>query len=188
MFKSGTFNTFRFLLLFILLTTGFYTYIGIVSPGGKTYSPFLDRYANFPAWLTYFICKSAMFNLKLLGYSVYQKALNNVTITPGASVNIIWACLGFGVMSFWTAFVVSHKARWKYKVKWLFIGIGLITIINIIRIDLISLAYFHNWITFKSIDPHLSFNIVSYIAIFILTFWFIDRYKKYNHLPEGSVQ
>lgn len=181
MFKGAYFNIARFLLIFLIIHFLFYAYIGILSPSGKTYSPFLNRYANIPAWFTYFICKSAKGLLQLMGYSVYQKAANNVTISGSRGINIIWACLGFGVMSFWTAFIAAHKATIKYKSKWIAIGILLITGINILRIALIALGFHHNWKAFNAIEPHFAFNVVSYIAIIALTVWFVFNYRKtYN--------
>ena len=178
MSKGSSFNILRFLLVFFVLKFTFNAYIGILSPGGKVYSPFLQHYANLPAWFTYLICKCAKGLLQLGGYSVYQKAMNNVTISGSRGINIIWACLGFGVMSFWTAFVWAHTATRRYKCKWTVIGILLITGINIIRIALIALGFHHNWKAFNAIEPHFAFNVVSYIAIILLTAWFIIRYKK----------
>ena len=178
MFKNQTFNVLQFVIVFALLTIFFYSYIGIISPGGKTYNAFLNRYADFPAWLTYFICKSAKKILEIFGYEVYQKKLNNVTITGGRGVNIIWACLGFGVMSFWVALVTAHRGTWMYKLKWSVIGVVSITAINILRIVLIALALHHNWRTFNAIEPHRAFNIVSYIVILFLAFWFTRRHKQ----------
>ncbi len=180
MFRKSSFNVILFLFVFFLLETAFTVYVGILSPGGKIYSPFLDRYANVPAWFTYFICKCAKALLQLSGYNVYQKALNNITITGSRGVNIIWACLGFGVMSFWTAFVISHSAGWKYKLKWVLTGLSIITGINIIRIALIALGLHHNWKVFNAIEPHFAFNVVCYIAIFSLTVWFVMQYKTYR--------
>ncbi len=178
MFKQSSFHILRFLFVFFVLKIGFIAYIGILSPGGKAYSPFLEHYVNVPAGFTYFICKCAIGLLKLGGYSVYQKAANNVTIHGSRGINIIWACLGFGVLSFWTAFITAHRATGKFKLKWIVIGIVLITGINIIRIALIALGLHHNWKAFNAIEPHFAFNVVTYIAIFILTAWFIARYKK----------
>ncbi len=180
MFRNQTFSIPRFLIVYLLLSAGFYAYIGIVSPGGKTYSPFLDQYADFPAWLTYFICQGAKGMLKLSGYDVYQRTFNTIAIPGSRGVSIIWACLGFGVMSFWTAFVTAHKAGWKYKFAWVGIGIALITGINIVRIALIALANHHSWKAFQAIEPHFAFNVVSYIAIFGLMGWFAKRYKLYR--------
>ncbi len=188
MLTNSTFNIPRFLLIFFLLALAFYSYVGIISPGGKTYSVFLDKYANFPAWLTYFICKCAKRLLQLFGYSVYQKKANNVTISGSRGVNIIWACLGFRVIGYWVAFVSAHYAAWKYKLKWIMIGVLSITMINIFRIALIALGLHYNWKAFNTIEPHLAFNVVSYIAIFILTFWFIAKYNKYKKRSTQAIK
>ena len=178
MFKNANFNIIRFLLVFSFLNAGFYSYIGIVSPGGETYNSFYDHYANFPAWLSYLICKGAKGLLELGGYDTYQRTLNTLAIEGSRGVTIIWACLGFGVMSFWVAFVTAHRADWKYKLKWAATGIFLITGLNIVRIALIALATHYNWKAFKAVEPHLAFNIASYILIFGLAIWFISAYNR----------
>ncbi len=121
-----------------------------------------------------------------MGYDVYQKAANNVTIRGTHGVNIIWACLGFGVMSFWMAFVVAHKAAWKYKLKWVTIGIGLITGINILRIASIALGNHNGWKRYTSIEPHFAFNVASYAAIIGLAIWFVRVYNRNNNRKSNA--
>ena len=179
MFRSQRFHTLQFLIIFLLLVFFFLGYVGIITPGGKGYSPFLEQHLNFPAWLTYIISQFAKGLLQLCGYDVYQKAPNNVTIHGSRGVTIIWACLGFGVMSYWVAFVSAHRVNWKYKLKWMAVGIGVINGINVLRIASIALANHYHWQAFKLVEPHFAFNIISYIAIFGLTLWFAYRYKQY---------
>ena len=31
----------------------------------------------------------------------------------GTGVNIVFSCVGYGVMSFWGAFVIANKGQWK---------------------------------------------------------------------------
>jgi len=178
--SKSTFNILRFLILFVLLTGWFYAYVGITSPGGKTYSPFLDHYLNITTWLTWLLAKAALTILKLAGFVVYQRAPNNVTIAGGSGVTILWACLGFGVMSFWTAFVIAHKATWRFRLTWCITGIALVTALNIARIVLIALANYYHWKMITSLEPHETFNIASYILLFALIGWFIRRYKQYE--------
>ena len=178
--SSSTFNILQFLLVYALLAGWFYCFIGITSPGGKTYSPLLDHYFNVPRWLTWLIAKSSMAMLQLSGFTVYQFAPNNVTIMGSRGVTIIWACLGFGVMSFWTAFVTAHKATWKFKLKWCLSGIIIIIALNITRITLIALANHYHWLAITSLEPHATFNVASYILLFLLVVWFITRYKHYQ--------
>ena len=181
MFKKSNFNIFWFLCIYAFLALFFYAYIGIISPGGKGYSPFLHSYLDFPAWLTYIICQGAKGLLKLMGYNVYQKALNNVTIRGSRGINIIWACLGLKVLSFWTAFIVAHRATWQYKLKWVGIGVSAITLLNIFRIASIALANHYDWKAYQTIEPHFAFNVASYIVILIFMLWFTVVYKRYSN-------
>src|SRR4051812_45635361 len=178
--KSLSFNILQFLLVYALLAGWFHCFIAITSPGGKVYSPLLDNYFNIPRWLTFFISKSSMALLKLAGFTVYQRAPNNVTILGSRGVTIIWACLGFGVMSFWTAFVTAHRAAWKFKLKWCLSGIIIIIALNITRITLIALANHYHWLSVTSLEPHATFNVASYILLFLLVVWFTRRYKHYQ--------
>src|SRR4051812_48668848 len=178
--KSLSFNILQFLLVYALLAGWFHCFIAITSPGGKVYSPLLDNYFNIPRWLTFLISKSSLGLLKLAGFTVYQRAPNNVTITGSRGVTIIWACLGFGVMSFWTAFVTAHKARRQYKLNWCLAGNLIIIALNIIRITLIALANHYHWLAITSIEPHAAFNIASYILLIILVAWFILRYRQHE--------
>lgn len=184
--SNSNFHILRFLLIYALLSGLFYAYVGIISPGGKTYYPFLDHYLNIPAWFTWLITKCALALLLLTGFAAYQHAPNNITIMGSPGVTIIWACLGIGVMSFWIAFVSAHKATVRYKLRWIVIGIGLITGINIIRIALIALANHYSWKAFQAIEPHFAFNVVSYIAIFGLLFWFIKTTGRYYNISKPT--
>lgn len=177
--KPGdNFHILRFILVYALLTGWFYCFIGVTSPGGKVYSAFLDDYLNIPRWLTWFISKSSLGALKLAGFKVYQRAPNNVTIIGSRGVSIIWACLGFGVMSFWTAFVTAHTARWQYNLKWCLSGIAIITALNILRIILIALGNHYHWVAFNTIEPHQAFTIASYVVLFLMVVWFTRHFRR----------
>lgn len=178
MFHNQKFNVYTFLLLFILLYYSYVFFIGLITPGGL-YIPFLERYFNIPAWLTYGICSAAKFLLRLADYDAYQKAPNNVSIHGGRGVNIIWACLGFGVMSCWTAFVAAHNADRSYKIKWATIGISSIILLNIIRIASIPLAFFYHWDRYNAIDVHFIFNVASYGVIVLLAVLFIRSFNRH---------
>lgn len=187
--KSRTsFNILYFLVIYGFLTVAFNGFIGITSPGGNTYIPWLDHYCNVPAWLTWVIAKFALKLLYLLGFAAAQHAPNNVYIAGSHGVTILWACLGFGVMSFWAAFVMAHRATVQFKLKWTALGICLITILNITRITLIAVANQYRWKALQAIEPHRAFNIASYIVIVGLLVWFVKQYKRYNQsLPALQV-
>ena len=176
--SKSNFNIIYFLVAFFILYIGFYFYVGVCTPGGKTFSPFLYHYLNIPNWLSIAVVKSAMLVLKIAGYSVYQKSANNITITGSTGVNIIWACLGMGVIMLWTAFILAHKARIAYKLKWIGIGIASIYFFNVLRIVAILLSFKYNWRYPQSFDAHSTFNDFTYIIIIVLMIIFIIKYNR----------
>lgn len=175
--KSG-FNLPLFLVIFFALYYGFYFYVGVVTPGGKTFSPFLYRYLNIPEWLSIAVIKCTILLLKIAGYPVYQKSANNVTIAGSTGVTIIWACLGMGVMVLWTAFIAAHKATLAYKLKWISIGIVSIYTFNVLRIVTILLSFKYHWRYPLSFDAHSTFNTFTYIITVVLMAIFIIQYNR----------
>lgn len=180
--KKSNFSVIYFILIFALLYYGFYGYIGLSTPGGKIYSPFLYRYLNFPDWLSIAVVKTTLVLLKIAGYSVYQKSPFNITITGGHGANIAWGCIGIGVTVLWFAFIMAHRARFIYKLKWIAAGIALIYLFNAVRIAAIILSYQHHWRYMQSFNAHATFNNITYVIIIILMLIYI---RNYNH-TEGK--
>jgi exosortase/archaeosortase family protein len=170
----------KFLLCFFILYFFFPFYWGITGAGGRIYSPFLDHHFNIIRWLTSFLTGSARLFLEALHYSVYQKDYHSLRIGYGGGVNVNPSCLGWGVMSFWVAFVYANMGGWKHKLKWTIIGIASICILNITRITLIALAIHLRWHTITALDHHQTFNIFSYGCIFILMYWYTRVQKQYE--------
>lgn len=175
--KKPDFNIFQFLVLYMLLIQGFYAYIGITSEGGKLFSPFLNKYANFPGWLSIAIAQFSRILLQLSGYTVYQLNPANVTIQGARGVTIAWACLGAGAMSLWVAFIVAHKVNIRFKLKWIIAGLGLICLINTLRVALIALSNYYHWTYIRHFDAHSSFNMLTYAFIILLMYIFVRRYN-----------
>lgn len=175
---KSSFNLPLFLVIFFALYYGFYFYVGIVTPGGKTFSPFLYHYLNIPDWLSIAVIKCTMVLLKIAGYPVYQKSANNITISGSTGVTLIWGCLGMGVMVLWTAFIAAHRATFAYKLKWISIGIVSIYAFNVLRIATILLSFRYHWHYPQSFNAHSTFNDVTYIIIIMLMIIFIVQYNR----------
>lgn len=178
----------KFLTCFFILYFFFPFYWGVTGIGGKIYSPFLDAHLNIIKWLTRFLTGAARFFLEALQYTVYQKNYSSLRIGHTAGVNVNPSCLGWGVMSFWVAFIFANSGDWKHKLKWMVIGIASICILNITRIILITLAIHLRWRTITSLDHHQAFNIFAYGCIFILMFWYTKVQKKYEGIDYKQKQ
>jgi exosortase/archaeosortase family protein len=152
-------------LLYLTFYYGSQAYIGITAKGGNYYAPWLDNYFNVTDWLRTFILQSARIFLQILGYSAQVAGKYSLQFPDKTSVTMVYSCLGYGVLSFWSAFILSGEGRWKIKGFFLFAGIFLILVINILRVSFILLAVSHHWVNFSQIDHHFLFNCISYLVI-----------------------
>lgn len=95
----------------------------------------------------------------------------------GSAVNLVYSCLGYGVTSFWLAFVFANTGSWKKKLAWMIGGAAVLYIINMVRISLVLLAASKGWKYPMGWDHHTWFNIAAYGGIFLMI-WFYDKSGK----------
>lgn len=184
MSKSSPYLFFiKFLLCFFILYLFFPFYRGITGVGGKMYSPFLDHHLNLVRGFSSFLTGCAKLILLALNFEVHQPDYHTLQIGYSSGIRVNPSCLGWGVMSFWAAFVYANYGSWKHKLKWMIYGILSICILNITRIALIAVATHLQWTPITSLDHHQTFNVFSYCCIFILMYLYIRFQKKY----EGNI-
>lgn len=170
----------KFLLAFLVLYTFFYFLWGVTGKGGKMYSSFFDNYFNIIKSLSSFLTISAKFILNIFNYNVNQINYHTLRIDFSRGISVNPDCLGWGIMSFWVAFVFANAGGWIHKIKWMLIGISSVIILNISRIAIIAVSNYHGWKTITSLDHHQTFNVVSYGCIFLLMFLYVKVQKKYE--------
>ncbi len=169
-----------FILTFCLLYFGTIAFIGITAPGGR-YSFFLDHYLNYVAWLRKLLIQTAALFLRATGYNIITPDTFTIRVAGGRGTRIVYSCLGYGVMSFWAAFIIANKGAFLKKVIWVFVGLVAIFVINVLRISLLVMSV--NGKPDKrifAINHHLFFNIVAYIFIFFMI-WLYDHNNKVKH-------
>ena len=162
----------KFLLRFSLLSFLFYyfniLFYGLTTPGGH-YIPLLANYLNYIQVLRWVLLTASSLLLKLLGFSVITNNYGLLVAGRG-SILVVYSCLGLGVSSIFSAFVLVYPKPLKAKISFIFAGILSIEILNILRFVL--LALFWNKTDNRIIDHHAVFNIIIYILIAIsLNFW-----------------
>lgn len=84
------------------------------------------------------------------------------------------SCVGYGVYSFWIAFVAANTGTFWKKIRWIGMGLLILWFINVIRITLFLLAINKGWPMPLGLDHHTWFTIVAYGMIFILI-WLYDK-------------
>lgn len=164
----------KFLLLFGTIYCFNLAYIGLVLPQNM-YSPFLDHYLNYIDGLRNTILYVSNILAHLFGISSHVQNNFSLKVDQGTNLIVGDSCLGLGVMSFWIAFIVADRSTFKRKLVWCLGGLGIIWLINCLRVAFILLAYENNWKAIISIDHHTAFNIFSYLLILVMMYFYERR-------------
>ncbi len=160
----------RFIFLFLLLYWGTFIVIGLAAPGGL-YFPFVQKYLDYVTWLRLSLLHGSKYFLSLFGYFSHLEPDFTLRLNGGNHIIIAYDCAGYGVLSFWIAYILSSPIPKLYqRLCWLITGCFMLWFINCLRISLYLLS--RNGIAgipFK-MEHHLFYNIVSYLFIGILIF------------------
>jgi exosortase/archaeosortase family protein len=147
---------------------------GMAAPEGKYYSSFIDKYLDYVSWLRSSLTHATKLFVSAFGYHADLLSPTLLQVRGGRGVHVGYSCLGYGVLSFWIAFVFANRGSWKRKAAWIFGGAFVLWIINVLRISLVLLAANRNWEFPFGWDHHTWFNIVAYGTIFAMI-WVYDR-------------
>ncbi len=165
-------------LLYILFSQGNLFMNSVVTPGARYYNAFIADHFNYIQGLKTSLIVPAVWIIKAFGlYAIHNES--DVMVVAGPYLRINYSCLGLGVMSFLAAFVLAFPASWKSTFKMLAIGLLTIYILNVCRIAGLGvlLGFFQsqrNNFTYH----HEVFNIIVYICIFILLYFWIRKNTK----------
>lgn len=162
---------------FCIAYFGTIAWIGLAAPGNY-YSAFIDNHLDYITWLRNSLLHGSKFALSLFGHTAHIPDEYSLQIVNGKAVHIGYDCIGYGVMSFWLAFIVANKGTWVRKLFWIFGGTIIIWLINIVRISMMLVALNKNKSLPFGLNNHTFFNILAYIAIFIMIFIYDRQSKK----------
>jgi len=172
----------KFLGLFAFLYGFYIVYLSFTAPGGF-YSALLDKHLNFIAGLRYVLIESSAAILRLLGYQT-KTNITQMLVVKHNIINVGYDCLGFGVMSFFTAFVIAYPGILKARLYFFFIGIIGIQLLNIARFILLALYWKHT--TVYITDHHTIFNMVAYLLIAVSIYFYTHYQDKHFKLHAAN--
>ncbi|MEI8054237.1 MAG: exosortase/archaeosortase family protein [Bacteroidota bacterium] len=161
----------KFILLFLICYYGTEIIIGLSSPGGH-YSAFVANHLDYVSWIKKSLISTTQWLLSFYNIETYQAGNDVVRIKYGMGVKIAYGCVGYGVFSFWIAYVISNRGLFGRKLFLIVFGLLILWIINVIRISLFLVAINKQWPMPLGLDHHTWFTIVSYIAIFVMIYFF----------------
>ncbi len=168
----------RFMVVFIILFLLFY-YFNIwffgVTNEGNHYIPFLANHLNYIQGLRWLLLKGTASILSLFGYTAITNDYD-LLVSGHGTIQLVYSCLGLGVISFFAAFVIAFPK--KHKVAFLLAGILGIEILNVIRF--IVLELFWDKSGKQIIDHHTIFNIIIYIIVAATLYFWIKNAERIN--------
>jgi exosortase/archaeosortase family protein len=162
----------RFLIVFLGLFLFFY-YFNIfffsITSHGDHYVPFFDEHLNYIRWLRILLLTISRTIVNILGFTCISNDYQLLVAGRGI-IDVVYSCLGLGVMSFFAAFVIAYPKKLKPKLIFLISGLVCIQVLNILRFVLLAVLWDKK--SHLILDHHTIFNIVIYIIIAIsLYFW-----------------
>ncbi|MFC4261283.1 exosortase/archaeosortase family protein [Ferruginibacter yonginensis] len=165
----------RFTLIFLLVLAvcyfGMRWLTGATVEGGY-YNEFLATYFNVTSWLRASILNSTRALFHLFGVATIQVDDYVVKTVTGRGIKLVYGCLAIGIMSFWVAFTAAVPAKWSMKLRWMLGGLLLIWCLNVLRISMVLWANYAHWHFPFGWDHHTWFNIITYIAVLLMVYFF----------------
>jgi exosortase/archaeosortase family protein len=162
---------FKFILFFFLFYYGTKGVIALSATEGH-YSKFVADYLDYVSMIKRSLIWGTRLLLSFFNIETYQVDPFIVRIKDGVGVRIAHGCVGYGVYSFWLAYVLANSWKVKTKLKFIVVGLFLLWLINVIRITLLLVTMQNNKSMPFGLDHHTWFNIVSYVAIFAMIYGF----------------
>lgn len=169
----------KFITSFCILYFGTLAIIGLSSPQSY-YSPFIANNINYIDWLRSSYLHACQQLLSLFNYTCTITDKYTLRINSANAIRMVYSCIGYGVMSFWSAFIIANKASVKSKALWIFAGLLIIWCLNTVRITLLLISENKGWSMPLGFDHHTWFNIVAYTFIFFLIYMFDNSQKQKN--------
>ncbi len=160
--------------------------IGLSAPGGM-YNEFVAKYLNYVDWIRSSLLGGTKILLNLLGTETYFNNKYNIRQVNGRGIVIVYQCVGYGIMSFWTAFIVALHGTFKKKFLWWLLGIILFWLINVLRLSLLLIATNKNWNFPFGWDHHTWFGIVAYSVMLYMIFLF-DKKSDASSLSNNKTE
>lgn len=171
-----------FVVLYLLLNTFNEFYIGITAKGG-IYVPFLDEHLNYIRWWRTFSLEASATILRWFDYVVLTNE-TQLRVVGKKGIRLVYSCLGYGIMSVFVAFCLSFPNPFKHRFWFMFAGLLLIQVFNILRFILLSL-YWNRHQPLFGMDHHDIFNIFVYGLLIIICYLWI-RYSSKNKNAENT--
>ncbi|RYD78638.1 MAG: hypothetical protein EOP53_10900 [Sphingobacteriales bacterium] len=147
----------------------------VTTEGGRFYNAYITEHFNYIQWIKSSLIFFGTWIIKAFGFYAIHNEMD-VMVIDGPYLRINYSCVGLGVMSFFTAFVIAFPAKLKPKIRLFVIGIVMIYTLNVLRIaGLGVLLGFFKSQRDNFTYHHEVFNVIVYLCIFLLLYFWIKK-------------
>ena len=167
-----------FLTLFLVLYYFNIGFFSITSPESDNYNAFIAQNFNYIRLLRDILLVSTSFLLKCLGFGTVFNGYE-LRVAGHGGIRLIYSCLGLGVMSFFTAFVLAYPKAFRQKIIFLICGLVAIQLLNILRMAIVAL--FWGRAAQRLIDHHIIFNTIIYIIVAVSLYFWVTADERKKH-------
>jgi exosortase/archaeosortase family protein len=178
---TGKNEPLKFIIKFIILFPAFYCFniiwFSLTAAGSHHYNAFITSHFNYIHGLRWILLHTSTQIINWLGFTAISNEYDLLVAGHG-TIQLVYTCLGLGVISFFAAFILSYPQKWRARIVFLIFGIFGIQALNVCRF--ILLAIFGNKHNGKILDHHTIFNIFIYIVIAVALFFWIKNDNPLN--------
>lgn len=118
------------------------------------------------AWLTTNIVSVSAGILQSLGYDLYATG-RLIGIGESAGIYLVDGCSGIAAIGLFVGFVIAYPGEWVPRMAFIFMGIGIIYFVNVIRIVILSITQVQ-WPSMFDVTHDYSTTAIFYLVIFLL--------------------
>jgi exosortase/archaeosortase family protein len=178
----GHYFEYKIFVKFIGIMAVFYlvnnAVIALISPDGTIYSPFVENYFNYIDWISSAVLHTADGMNSLIGIPTYFSSPLSLSLASGHKVVMGFSCMGLQLISCWCTFLMLYDGKSLPRMLAAVGGILVILFINACRITFILFSIEKDWRSLPFADHHTLFNVVAYLMLAIVGFWFIKRKER----------
>ncbi len=132
---------------------------------------------NLDEWLSLNIIAISNGLIQLFGYDVWVMH-RIIGINENVGIEIVNGCNGIAAIGLFLGFILAYPGNWKRRISFSIFGIGVIYLINIIRIVILVVSQ-EEWYSLTEFMHEYATSTVFYIAIFLLWVLWV-RFEEVN--------
>ncbi|MBO6523650.1 MAG: archaeosortase/exosortase family protein [Balneolaceae bacterium] len=121
---------------------------------------------NLDEWLALNIVAVSTGIIDFFGYEVWS-VHRIIGIGENAGIELVDGCTGISAIGLFLGFILAYPGEWKSRISFSLLGIGVIYIVNILRIVVLVITQ-EEWIEFFDFTHDYSTTTIFYIVIFIM--------------------